>query len=269
MLDTIIQNLFHTKQYTLSKTDKGLTNHNYLLCVQGKQYMVRIPRADSGHIINRKHEKTVSTLAACLDVETLYFDVNSGIKITLYHDDVYTYEQCPFPDKIERCAKLMKRLHTLDKVDFHFEPFATLTNYRSHVHTPLFDLSAYDKDIEQVKHFNNPEVLCHNDWVDGNILFSEHKDYLIDYEYGANNDPLFDVISFLSENQIFDQTLRERFYAVYFDHLSEETRKQLYLWEIFQNVLWCNWAMMMYESRKEKIYKEIANDKYNALLSMK
>ena len=39
--------------------------------------------------------------------------------------------------------------------------------------------------------------------VDGNILFTKENVYLIDYEYAADNDPLFDVMSFLSEKQNF------------------------------------------------------------------
>lgn len=269
MINNIIEEIFQTKEYTIEKTMKGLTNHNYLLKVNEKEYIVRVPRSDSGHIVNRKHERIVSELAKELDVETIYFNEENGIKITVNHPDVYEYEECPFEDKIERCAMMMKKLHALPPVDFHFDPFNTLNVYRSHVKTPIYDLSEYENIINQVKDFHNQDVLCHNDWVSGNILFSEKRDYLIDYEYGASNDPLFDVISFLSENQIFDETLRERFYKVYFDELTPKTREQLYLWEMFQNVLWCNWAMMMYESRQEDIYQQIATDKYNALLRMK
>lgn len=269
MIDKIIESIFHTNIYTLENINKGLTNHNYLLKVNNEQYIVRIPREDSDHIVDRKHEKIIADLAKELDVEHIYFNERNGIKITVYHHDVYEYAACPFQDKIERCAFLMKKLHSLPLVSFHFEPFETLKLYQSKVVQPIYDLSRYEPMLEQVKSFQNKEVLCHNDWVSGNILFNEKKDYLIDYEYGANNDPLFDVISFLSENQIFDDTMRERFYHVYFDTLDNEIRQQLYLWEIFQNVLWCTWAMMMHESRKEKIYLKIAQDKYKALLRMK
>lgn len=269
MIETIIKQLFHTNTYTLTKLDKGLTNHNYLLCVKNEKYIVRIPQKDNSHLFNRKNEKIVHDLVRDLDVECIYFNEENGIKITKYIDHLYEFEECPYEDKVERCALLMKKLHTLPPVDFHFNPFQTLQNYKEHVKKPLYDLSKYEKEIEKVKTFKNKDVLCHNDFVSGNILYGKDRDYLIDYEYGASNDPLFDVISFLSENQIFDKTLRERFYHVYFDTLTHKTREQLYLWEMFQNVLWCYWAMMMYEARWENIYKEIAQDKYNALIKMK
>lgn len=269
MLDTLIQNLFKTKEYTLCKLDKGLTNQNYLLSINNEKYVVRVPHKDSSHIINRHHEKIVHDKVRFLDVECFYFDETSGIKITKYIEDLFEYEECPYEDKIERCAMLMKKLHTLEAPTFHFEPFKTLDTYKSLVKKPIYDLSIYEEKIQEVKSFKNKDVLCHNDFVSGNILYGKNRDYLIDYEYAAANDPLFDVMSFLSENQIFDETLRNRFYKVYFEEINDTIMHQLYLWEMFQNVLWCNWAMMMYESRNENIYKEIAEDKYNALLQMK
>lgn len=268
MLNELIQEIFHTNNYTITKMEKGLTNHNYLLCANNKKYVVRIPREDSDNVTNRKQEEMVQTLAKKLDVTCVYFNATTGIKITEYVEDLYEYQNCPYKDKIERCAKMMKELHKIPAVSFHFEPFKTLEKYKSLVRFPFYDLEKYNAQIEEVKSFKNKDVLCHNDFVSGNILYGKNRDYLIDYEYGASNDPLFDVISFLSENQIFDKEERERFYHAYFDSLTHSTRKQLYLWEMFQNVLWCYWAMMMYESRKEEVYKEIAKDKYEALIQM-
>lgn len=260
-----IETFFKTKEYTIKKFDKGLTNHNYLLDVEGNTYVVRVPLEDSEHIINRKQEKVVQQLCTSLDVDTIYFNEDSGVKITKYVPHLYEYEECPYEDKIERCARLMKHLHSIESVPFSFHPFETLINYKKHVAKPLYDIARFEQEAQRIKTFDHKEVLCHNDWVSGNILFGEIRDYLIDYEYGASNDPMFDVTSFLSENQIFDETLRERFYKEYFGTLDEETREKLRLWEVFQNVLWCYWAMMMYESRNEDIYAQIAKDKYNAL----
>ncbi len=269
MIKETIEEVFNTKNYTIEKMDKGLTNHNYLLCVNEKQYVMRVPYENSEHISNRKHEYEVSKIVRELDVKTIYFNKENGIKISEYVEHLYEYDDCPYEDKVERCAKLLKKLHALPNVDFQFDPFATLSSYQQRVNNPLFPLSQFEEQIQLVKHFNNPQVLCHNDLVSGNLLYGENQDYLIDYEYAGSNDPLFDVISFLSENQIFDEELRERFYHAYFGELNEEKREQLYLWEVFQNVLWCNWAMMMYETRHKQVYRQIAQDKYDALLRMK
>ena len=263
-----LDTLFFDPDLTLRDMHKGLTNQNFLLKMNQETYVLRIPRADCEHIVNRHHE-TMALEAirdADIDVETIYYDEASGYKVTRYLPDAKTYRECEDPCKLERTAALMKRFHSLQKrVDADFEPIRLLQSYRSRIKQPLYDLTPYEDAVQEVYHLNNPQILCHNDWVDGNILFTKDKTYLIDYEYAANNDPLFDVMSFLSENQIEDSTLRERFYAVYFDEIDDTVRRHLDIWENFQNLLWCIWAMMMWESRHESVYRAIARDKYEAL----
>lgn len=268
MMKKVIETLFHTKTYTIEKMDKGLTNHNYLLYIHNQKYVVRVPDINNPHICDRFLEKKISNTAKMLDVDTLYFDEHSGIKITRYVEDVYEYENCPYPDKIERCAKLMKKLHQLPLCHHEYNAIETLRYYQSHIQNPIYSFKEYEDKIKEINSFHNQKTLCHNDFVSGNILFHEKRDYLIDYEYSSDNDPLFDVISFLSENQIYDPKLRIRFYHAYFNQVDTIIFKQMYLWELFQNILWCNWAMMMHEAKGENIYQEIAREKYQALLQL-
>jgi len=269
MIDSIILKVFKQKNYTLTKLDKGISNQNYLLEVNQNKYIVRLPYQDNNHIFKRTHEAQILKDVTDLDVTTVFFDENTGIKITKYVEDLYEYKDCPYLDKIERSAYLIKQLHTKAVPTFSFHPVQTLETYKAKVKHPIYDLSAYEHVINQIKHLNHKQVLCHNDLVSGNLLFGKEKDYLIDYEYAASNDALFDVMSFISENQIDDSHLRERFYQVYFETIDDKLRHDLFLWEAFHNILWCYWAMMLAESRKEVIYKKIATSKYHALKKMK
>ncbi|MDQ0359734.1 choline kinase family protein [Breznakia pachnodae] len=269
MIDNIIMKVFGHTDYTLDKLDKGITNHNYLLVINQDKYIVRIPYDDSTHVFERKHEAQILKEVTDLDVTTIFYDESSGIKITEYIEDLYEYEECPFEDKVERSAKLIKELHKKPVPAFSFEPIQTLYKYKEKVHHPIYDIEPYEVIIDQIQHVNHKQVLCHNDLVSGNLLFGKDRDYLIDYEYAASNDALFDVMSFISENQINDEHLRERFYQVYFDEITDEIRHDLFLWEAFHNILWCYWAMMLAQRREDPIYKQIAEDKFNALKRMK
>lgn len=270
MLEKIIKEVFNCEDYEVKDYDKGLSNHNYLLTINGEKYIVRIPMEASNHLFNRANEAEVGKKCQDLDLETIYFNTDTGIKITKFNEDVKDFEESDLNDeeKVIRVAKLLKKLHTKPKADIDFNPIDKLITYRNHIKNPIIDLSKYDLIISKVNKLEFETVLCHNDVVSGNVLFSDSKDYLIDYEYAANNDPLFDVMSFLSENNITDLYLRARFYDVYFDEFTKETYSQLTLWEAFHNILWCNWAMMMYENTNDDIYKKIANDKYEALKAM-
>lgn len=266
----LMDSLFFNTDIVLKDMQKGLTNHNFLLEMNQEKLVLRVPGSDAAQIVERHHE-TLALEAikdADIDVETIYYDEISGYKVTRYMENALTYQECQDEDKIEQVAALMKKFHGLKKrIHEDFDPIKRLQNYKSQVQHPLFDLTAFAWIEDSISHLHNPKVLCHNDWVDGNMLFCNHRVYLIDYEYAADNDPLFDVMSFISENQITDENLRERFYAVYFDEMNDQIRKELDLWENFHNYLWCYWAMMMYESRHEDVYREIAKDKYEALMN--
>lgn len=252
--------------------DKGLTNHNYYASVKDEAYIVRIPREDNEQVVHRTHETAALTAIKHLDfdVPMIYYDEKSGIKITKFIPDCQEYEECLLEDKIEAVGYLLKSFHQADlKTPYCFDPYERYLQYRTHVSDPIYDLSSFEPIMKTIVDLNPHHVLCHNDLVSGNLLFSKERLYLIDYEYAAMNDPLFDVISFLSENQIFDTHLRERFYQAYFGKQPDDTLKnQLLEWEIFEDVLWCTWAMMMAESRNEQVYLDIAEDKYKALISL-
>lgn len=268
MQTDFMDSLFFESDLKITDLKKGLTNQNFLLDLRGEQYVLRVPREDANHIVNRHHE-TLALQAiqdADIDVDMIYFHEASGYKVTRYLPDALTYEECPLEHKIELVASLMKKFHGLHvSIQESFDPVKRVQEYQKRISTPLFDLQPFHWIESSISHLNHPHTLCHNDWVDGNLLFVNDRVYLIDYEYAADNDPLFDVMSFLTENQINDPMLRKRFYDTYFDHYDETILQDLRLWEDFHNYLWCHWAMMMYESRQEEVYRMIATDKFNAL----
>lgn len=267
-LEKQLQLLFPGKQLNLIKTNKGLTNDNYLLTVEQETFMVRIRRSDSEQIIHAEDEQKALKIIQDkgLDVSEYYFDPAAGIRITHFVPDALEYQECTDDHKLERTADLMRRLHQLKQtIGSCFDPFARLKQYQSYTKNPFLILPDPKTIISAAQDIYRPSTLCHNDWVSGNILFSGAKTYLIDYEYAADNDPLFDVMSFLTENDITDTAQREQFYHRYF---AEQTipYEKLAIWETFHNLLWCSWAMMMYESRQEAIYRTIAINKYQAYL---
>ena len=76
----------------------------------------------------------------------------------------------------------------------------------------------------------------------------------------------FDVMSFLSENAIHDENLRNTFFiSIILTNQMKLFFHQLTLWECFHNLLWCAWAMLMWQHRQEEIYQNIAAEKFNAL----
>ena len=265
-LDQLLKTFFKTENYTKEKLDKGLTNDNYLITVDRQRFVLRVPKSDANHIVQFAHEAKALNLVKKidLDVNTLYYDQNTGIKITQYVDDFITFNEYQSEDRIIRVAHLMKRLHGLKQtIGYNFDPLARYQQYRSNVKHALIDDYQASNLIDEFKKIPSIPTLCHNDWVSGNIGFSQHKDYLIDYEYAGDNDPYFDVMSFLTENTLTSQE-RECFINAYFDHPLTATEKIcLSVYEDFHNLLWCTWAEMMFEHRQDDVYRQIAQTKLN------
>lgn len=269
MTDSLITSIFNAEIDDRKPLPKGLTNKNTLIHVEGTWYVLREPYPDAAKIVDVRHEaKALEMIAPLrLDVPCVYFDPQTGIKITQYIDELKSFDECDDDDKIQRTARLMRRLHALNKTSgFNFDPIARYKQYASHVKNPTYDLSFALGILEQLSNLSSNLTLCHNDWVPGNIGFTDKRDYLIDYEYAGDNDPLFDVMSFLTENNIEDENDRNTFYLEYFETYPDlQTLHALSVYEKLHNLLWCTWAMMMAESRGDEIYRMIAKDKYEAL----
>lgn len=258
---------FQTKDLITTPLHKGLTNYNVLVTVHGERFIARFPKADTAHIVNRTHEAKALALisSTALDVDTVFFDAQSGIKITRYVADLVTFDEYPFPDRIERTASLMRRLHALNtSIGEPFDPIARYHSYRQRVTHPLITDSDALNVIDHLQQLTSKLILCHNDWVPGNIGFSPTKDYLLDYEYAGDNDPFFDVMSFITENDIsLDE--RQRFLLAYFERQPTSAElERLAVYESFHNLLWCTWAQLMWESRQEPVYQHIADAKLTA-----
>lgn len=259
-----IKSIFNEIPQSCEYIPTGLTNDNYKVVLKNKTVVLRIPRAANQDLFDYGLEALIleKIKPFGLDSQLLYYNKISGVKCNEYVENAHYFK----PEYIERAALLIRRLHdTHLVVGKGFDVRAKFHQYKTKNHAPLFDTGFAHHVIEEIELHN--VRLCHNDLVLGNLLFTPSHDYLIDYEYAADNDPFFDVMSFITENDIQDPLLRERFYTVYFDGPpSSKQRERLHKFELIHHVLWCEWAMMMYDMHKDPVYKEIAALKYQRLL---
>jgi len=248
----------------LTKTDKGLTNDIYHATINNIRTVIRVPKDDANQIININNEEKVLSLIKTtdLDVEELYYFKDTRVRITKYIEAT-EFEEAKSDLNIIKVAKLLKKFHGYKfKINSEFDIIKMFNKYYNAIKKPLYNIDEYLFILEDIKEIDNEHILCHNDLVSGNFLFTENKTYLIDYEYAADNDPLFDLTSFTTENNLNDKE-RKLFYSNYFDYkIDHITSKQIILFERFQNLLWLCWANMMYDNRNDIIYKQIADSKY-------
>lgn len=268
MISKLVEQLFNQKADNIIKLDKGLTNDNYKITINNKHYVLRVPLKNSDHIVNYHAEKKAVELIDPLniDAKTMFFDESTGIKVTSFIDDLLGFNEYNGLDKFERVGRLMRKLHSLHStIGVEFNPLTTYKTYASFVQSPLIDSKHTQQYLDFIQNNRVVSTLCHNDWVPDNIGFNANGDVLLDYEYAGDNDPLFDVTSFLSENNITDPLSRQQFLVAYFDReISQTEQHTLLMWEAFHHILWCAWAQMMFNERKKPVYLSIAQEKKQA-----
>lgn len=262
-----IENIINEKIIELKETSYGITNKNYIVKTQNKTYFCRIPK-DMTTINNKQNELEAINLLKNEEyfLEIVYYDKN--MLITEFKPNSKTFISNKNLSSILEIAKILKKLHNKNiKTESLFNPIETLEQYRYKIYQYPKDknLAQFDFLIEKFEKYYKPDRLCHNDLVEGNFLFADNKIYLIDFEYSGLNDYYFDIASFISENDLNYQEI-VTFLKAYFDKENCDFKK-LDVFLKFSDLLWFNWAWMLYEIRQEEIYKFIAEEKYNKLLN--
>lgn len=251
-IKNIINEVFYTSTdliEDLVAISGGLTNKAYKFKLLGKKYFIRIPNLGSNELVNRDKELKVYDLIKKLDIveKIVYINANSGVKITqLINGESLTKEEVQENSKI--IAKSLKKYHDEEiKLGIHFSPFEELWKYEK---------LCNELDVEYFENYHNVKdrllnkyleikdsqkiVLCHNDYVCGNLIIDEKgKLKIIDWEYAGDNDIAFDIASLFSEND-FNEKQKENFYNYYGD---KTICSRVEFWIDFQNLLWSVWHL--------------------------
>lgn len=253
---------------TIEKTDKGLTNTNYLVEISNKKYILRYPLKDIYHLFNPKNEEKVLNKLKGQDYVLPIKYYHDGVQIVEYRSKLVTFDEMDSRLRIKEVASLMQKFHQSNiNVDFSFDPISQINLYKNHINDLKIDLNEYSNLLDRLSKHKYKPVLCHNDWVEGNICFINNKSYLIDFEYAGNNDRLFDVMSFLTENDLTIEERHEFLSLMFINGICNDDYQTLKMYRDVNNLLWYLWAEMMHDFRNESIYKDIAKTKYEQLTS--
>lgn len=252
----------------IEKIVNGLSNDNYFVITKhNEKLVVRIAKFDPLLDRNCEHDIVKAIAPFNIDVPCIYFDKTSGDKITIfqegYHLDKYK------KNDLKKVALLIKKFHSLKlKCTRDFESLEKLNSYYEKLTKKPFPLSKYSNLISKYQNYleKDEKILCHNDIVKGNLLFTKEKLFLIDYEYAAMNSPMFDLVSFISENDIEDKESINYFLETYYQKvINDEIMQKFMTFYCFLDLLWGMWALAKYQESSEQIYYDIYLTKINRL----
>lgn len=246
----------------------GFSNENFLI---NDAYVLRLPLPNGDTTISRKNEKKVYETISSINIseKLCYFDVKTGIKVTKFVHNPIIYKTTPTNEQILLVAKSLKKLHRAKLiVPFDYDALKRLKTYKKTLSKDLYINEEFEKRI--IEEFNKfyllEEVtLCHNDLVQGNLLFKFNGLTIIDREYSSMNSFYFDLASFISENNLSEEQ-KEFFLSKYFGcKYSNRKKKIVDVFINFQDILFYYRALYLYKKRGKSIYQTIAHVKLDRI----
>ncbi|MEW6696627.1 MAG: choline kinase family protein [Bacillota bacterium] len=254
-----LRHVFHDESIVFDKScfAGGLTNYNYIMNIQGTEYVVRQPGGMTDQIIDRKMERINNNIASELGVNSdcIYFDEASGIKISIYIKNSLNMAQADpgSPQNLEAVAGLMKKIHSFpghftNRFDWQRE----LSKYERIIQQQRGELFFdYAPLKDQLVNFVQQNIKstslapCHNDTVPENFILDDTgRAYLIDWEYSGMNDPCWDVAAYMLESKLSAEAI-EHLIQNYFGHpLTPMEEIKIKSFMMAQDLLWTVWALI-------------------------
>lgn len=229
----------------------SMTNSTRKIELEGKDYILRIPGKGTDKLIDRTKEYEIYKIIAKYNIsdEVLYFDKNTGIKITKFISDTHNCNSRNIKD-VKKAVEIIRHLHDLDlKVDFSFDLKERINFYESlmkksrysdydEVHTKIFELLTMIE--KQDVHY----CLCHIDPNQDNCLINNDykKTTLVDWEYAAMQDPLIDIAMFAIYAGYTKDEIDNLFNLYTTGKYSKEELFRYYSYIAASGLLWSNWC---------------------------
>jgi thiamine kinase-like enzyme len=182
----------------VSRLSAGLSNFSVLV-EAGRQFVVRIDGIKpSAHGLNRQGEWRSLSAAHRADLapHPCYFNPELGSLVCNY---LAPDEQQPVD--VNDIAKLLRDIHQLPARHHRLDLAERILSYEkrlAHRHpTRTAELAKCGQEVSEIVGTisidQQPLVLCHNDLLRANRLYSGGKLYALDWEYSAMGSPLYDL----------------------------------------------------------------------------
>jgi len=241
----------------------GLTNSNYKVTIDGVTYALRLAGDGTMEYLDRPAEKHNAQIMSDIGVNApiIYYDETTGNQVCKYIDDSITLHPEHFADNhyVKLAAQVFRKYHTCGK-DFisEFNPLRETRNYRQLLkqkNMPFYEgAELMEQKFDEVEEAltKHPSTLapCHNDPLCENWLDDKKNFYLIDWEYGGMNDPMFDLGALSIEANLTDEQERLLLKEYYGGDLNERQWGCLIMNKFLCDVLWTYWAVLQIATGK-------------------
>lgn len=253
----------------------GMTNKNYKVVIGDESFVLRVPGNGTEDMISRKEEIKVAKYATEIgvDAELIYFNEDTGIKVSRFIEnaETLTAEAAKKQENMKLVCDILRKLHNYKKeMSNVFDVYEKIDMYERlliEVNGTNYDdyFEVKEKVIELKEMLTKLDCKlapCHNDTLAANFIkSSDEKMYLIDWEYGGMNDPMWDLAAYSLENEFLEDE-EELFLNIYFgSEPDEKYRKRILINKIYQDFLWSIWTKVKEASGDD--FGDYGIDRYN------
>jgi thiamine kinase-like enzyme len=275
----------------VSQLSGGLTNENYLVEVDGRKYVMRIPGQSTELLsIDRANEVFNTKAAATTGIGPQVLEHVAALDaLVLEFIPGTTMSAATLQSKemASRMATSFRRLHAAPRFLKEFNMFRLIEDYLRIIDEHGVTIPAGYRDRlpviarieEAVEAGALPSVPCHNDLLCENFIDDGAHLRIVDYELSGNNDPCFDLGNTAQEAAL-DQGLRAALCAAYFggDHPQQLARMNLFA--LMSDVGWTLWGAIQakisavdfdfrgyYNARWERALGVLDSDRLDGLMA--
>ncbi len=239
----------------IKPVERGLTNKSFSFSCKGERYIYRNPGSVSNEYIDRKNEKRALEIASRLGIDSsyIYADENEGWKLSRF---VEVTEEFDFSNErhLKMLCELQRRLYEkpitcgkpFDYLESAKEFLEKLTLIDPDSRSIAVEYLAQSEQIDrEIKADGWPIQLVHNDVYEDNLLISDDKLYLIDWEYAGDGDIGFDLCKLFLKNGAVGDDI-DRYLSFYFGRKpTVKEKKHIVGCAAVSFFYWYVWALYM------------------------
>lgn len=255
--------LFAGRSFALLEIDRlgGLTNRAFKIVADGDAFVLRMPGAGTERHIDRKSEGHNMRIAGSVGLapEVVYFDDDSGVLMTRFVADGTVLSPTAMKDRetLRTVVLALRKLHHCGQ-EFAgvLDPFAKIEHYvaiarrAGTIEMPV-ELSSALAAAQRLRDHIVGESFalapCHVDPSPENMILREHSGertvVLVDWEYSAMCDPMWDLADFSREAELDEAGDRELIEA-YFEQDASAQHRRFRLFKAVAHLIGATWALM-------------------------
>ena len=249
----------------INKLKVGISNNNYLLLYKQNNYFLK--KRDNHQITTTFDQKSIyNNLKNYPDsLKPIFINQNQNLIIYKYLQ-LQTINIQNINNYIINIATKLKNFHLNQPLSANNFDIRDLFN-KWQINQPLYSLNDFYYLFDDLNKYPL-NSFCHNDLILDNIIYYQNQIQFIDFEYAANNYYMFDIVSFICENNLENSELANTFIFHYLGiNPDKNFMKEFEYFKKISHLLWIQWANYKYHYTNQQIFKEIADDKYQRLIN--